>query len=358
MNDVSDWNTINVRQLLLYGNALSSEINYNIFFLIFSLDTCEDVVLNFSSLYWLSGCFAMLICGITGATYLVITKTFTPEIALYLIDKYRVTKTMFPPRNIALILDSPDIHHKSIKSIKTLNCGGARLPVEIRNRIKMYLSPTATIFFGYGTTEVGAISFTMSDKFPESTGILCPNVKVKIVDENGNNVGVDQDGEICVHNGNHWAGYFGDNEATAEVYDSEGWYHTGDLGHFDKHGYLYIVDRIKEIMKSKGYHISPSEIEEVILELPDVADVCVCGIPDIKTVYLPAAFVIKAKGSNITEQTIVTHVSAKMPHYKHLTGGVYFVDELPRTPSGKILRRQVSKQAEELYNAQNGKTAL
>ncbi|KAL5276831.1 hypothetical protein ACFFRR_002195 [Megaselia abdita] len=322
------------------------------------LDTCDDVVLNFSSLYWLSGCFSMLACGITGATYLVISKPFTPEQALYLIDKYRVTKTMFPPRNIALVLESPDIQHKSIKSIKTLNCGGAKLPVEIRNRIKKYMSPTATIFFGYGTTEVGGIAFTLSEKFPESTGILIPNVEVKIVDENGNNLGIGEDGEICVANGHKWPGYFGDKAATDEVYEAETWYHTGDLGHFDENGYLYIVDRIKEIMKSKGYHISPSEIEDVVLQLPDVADVCVCGIPDILSVNKPAAFVIKSVGSNITEQTIITHVSAKMPHYKHLTGGVYFVDELPRTPSGKILRRVVAKEAEKLYNLQNGRNEL
>lgn len=265
---------------------------------------------------------------------------------------------MLPPRNIALILGCPDIEHKSMKSIKSVTCGGAKLPFDLKLRIKNYLSPTANILYGYGATEVGGIAFTMSDKYPESTGILIPNTQVKIVDENGNNLGVGEDGEICVYNGNKWPGYFGDKKATDEVYESATWYHTGDLGHFNENGYLYIVDRIKEIMKSKGYHVSPTEIEELILQLPDVTDVCVCGIPDIYAVNLPAAFVVKSNGSNITEKTIAAHVSSKMPHYKHLVGGVYFVDELPRTPTGKILRRIVTKDAERLYELQNCSSKL
>lgn len=321
------------------------------------MDTNEDVVLNFSSLYWFSGCFAMLWCGVSGATYLVINKPFTPQIALHLIDKYMVTKALFPPRNIAMMLASPDIQHKSMKSIKTLSSSGAKLPVEVRKNIRKYLSPTASVFYGYAATEVGPISFSMSDRNPESTGILLPNIQVKIVDENGNNVGVGEDGELCANNGYKWPGYFGDKEATDEVYESGTWYHTGDLGHFDEKGYLYIVDRIKEIMKSKGYHVSPTEIEEVIHQLPDVVEVCVCGIPDLLAVNLPAAFVVRSR-PNITEEIVATHVSSKFPYYKHLSGGVYFVDELPKTPSGKVLRRVMAKEAERLYNLQNGRSHL
>uniref|UniRef100_T1H1B7 AMP-binding enzyme C-terminal domain-containing protein n=1 Tax=Megaselia scalaris TaxID=36166 RepID=T1H1B7_MEGSC len=113
------------------------------------------------------------------------------------------------------------------------------------------------------------------------------------------------------------------------------------------------IDRIKEIMKSKGYHISPSEIEELVLEIPEVADICVVGIPDVVTINLPAALVIRKNGSTLSQEAIQKYVADKMPHYKHLTGGVYFVDSLPRTPSGKILRRKAKEIAELFFKEIN-----
>ncbi|KAL5276830.1 hypothetical protein ACFFRR_002194 [Megaselia abdita] len=316
------------------------------------VDNCEDKILSFSSLYWFSGVVHLLFCGVSGATYLVISEAFTPSRALELIDKYKVTKTMLPPRNMALILDCPDVKTKSMLSLKTINCSGSKLPSELRTRIKKYLNPSCQIFYGYAATEVGLVAFTMSDKYPDSSGILFPNIEVKILDENGNNVGPNEDGEICVNNGHLWPGYFEDKKATEEVYNrEEGWYHSGDKGHFDENGYLFIVDRIKEIMKCKGYHVSPSEIESVILEIPDVVEVCVCGVPDLINMNLPSALIVRTKGSSLKEEEVVKHVQEKLPYYKHLTGGVFFVDELPRTPSGKILRRVVSVDAEKLYNA-------
>lgn len=296
----------------------------------------------------------MLLCGLSGATYLVISEAFTPSRALELIDKYKVTKTMLPPRNIALILDCVDIKTKSMHSLKTINCSGSKLPIELRKRIRQYLQPTCQIFYGYATSETGVVAFTTSDKYPDSSGILFPNIEVKIIDENGNNVGPGVDGEICINNGSLWSGYFGDKEATDEVYNQkDGFYRSGDQGHFAENGYLYIVDRLKEIMKCKGHHVSPTEIEGVILELTDVVDVCVCGIPHLINMNLPAAMVIKTKSSSLKEDEIIKHVKGKLPDFKHLTGGVYFVDELPRTPSGKIMRRVARFDAEKLYKASN-----
>lgn len=324
----------------------------NFLFLLLRFDNCEDIILNFSSLYWYSGVIHMLLCGLSGATYLVISEPFTPSIALELIDKYKVTKTMLPPRNIALILDCPEIKTKSLHSLKTINCSGSKLPTELRNRMKVYLKPTCQFFYGYATSETGVVAFTISEKNPDSSGILFPNMEVKVIDDNGNKLGPNEDGEICINNGSVWPGYFGDKSATDEVYKPEdGFYRSGDKGHFDENGYLYIVDRLKEIMKCKGHHVSPTEIEGVILELPDVVDVCVCGIPDLICMNLPAAMVIKSKNSSLKEDEIIKHVEEKLPYYKHLSGGVYFVEELPRTPSGKIMRRVARFDAEKFYNA-------
>lgn len=324
--------------------------------LLCSMDNDRDVTLTFSSLYWGSGLLGLLNAGITGATNVVISKPFEAETAVDLINKYKVTKTMLPPRNIALILNASNLKENSLKSLKVVNCGGAKLPVEIRQRFKKFLSPNCILFFGYGCTEGGMIALNYTDRKLESTGTLGLNVQVKITDENGNALGEGEDGEICVKSDIKWNGYYGDQEATDEVYDAEiGWLRTGDLGHFDEDGYLFIVDRIKEIMKSKGYHISPSEIEELILEIPEVADACVVGIPDLLTVNLPAVLIVKALNKEITEDVIAKYVADRKPHYKHLTGGVYFVDSFPRTPSGKILRRKAREVAEQLYVQMNGK---
>ncbi|TMW40367.1 hypothetical protein DOY81_014553 [Sarcophaga bullata] len=113
-------------------------------------------------------------------------------------------------------------------------------------------------------------------------------------------------------------------------------------------GDLYIIDRKKDILKYNNYHFSPSEIEAVILELPDVVEVCVFGVPDIYYTFLPAAAIIKRSGSSLTGEEVSEHVKERMTHFKQLRGGVYFVNELPRTPSGKILRRKMAELCQSL----------
>lgn len=283
----------------------------------------------------------------------MISEPFNPEIALNLIEKYKVTKSFLSPSQIAMIVNSPDIDSRSLDSLKGITCGGSKLPVEIRSRFKQKLRPDCNIVFGYACTERGLISWDFLGNRVESTGTVFFNTEVKIIDENGNNLGSGEDGEIVVRSNNKWNGYYGDKHATDEVYDPEsGWYKTGDKGHFDEDGYLYIVDRIKEILKSYSFHVAPTEIEEVILEIPEVADVCLIGIPDVIKFNLLMGLVVKKEGTTVTEDEIRKYVSDKLPYFKHLTG-VYFVDSLPRTPSGKILRRKAKEIVEKLYFVNN-----
>ncbi|KAL5293068.1 hypothetical protein ACFFRR_011690 [Megaselia abdita] len=321
----------------------------------FAKNTDQDVILTFSSLYWGSGLLGLLRAGIIGATHLVISKPFDPETAVELISKYKVTNITLPPRNMALILKASNLKPDSLKSLQSISCYGAKLHIEIRKRFKTFLSPDCILLIGYACSEVNLIAFNHKEYKLDSSGTIVPNVQVKILNEAGEGLGEGEVGEICVKSDVKWNGYFGDQKATDEVYNSEtGWYKTGDLGHFDDEGYLYIVDRSKEIFKSKGYHISPSEIEEVILENSEIADACVVGIPDVFTVNLPAALIIKALYKDICEEAIAKYVADRKPHYKHLTGGVFFVDSLPCTPSGKILRRKAREMAEKILAERNG----
>lgn len=321
----------------------------------YSTDTCEEIYLSFSTLFWVSGLNGLLNSAFTGSTRLVTCESFNAELCLHLVDKYKVTKGFFVPRHLAAMNNSPDRKTKSLKSLTGIFSSGAKVPDETLNSFKELLNPRCLFVEGFACTEKGAVTINAFNRVSGSCGTLLPYVEAQIIDENGNPCGPNEDGEIVIRNFAPWAGYYNDEEATKEVYDKEtDWYRTGDLGHFDDKHNLFIVDRIKEIMKSKGYHISPTEIEIHITKLPQVSEVCVVGIPDIHTVNIPAALIIKTVGSEISEENILKHVAEAMPHYKHLRGGVYFVDEIPRTISLKLLRRKARLVVEELHKARFG----
>lgn len=143
--------------------------------------------------------------------------------------------------------------------------------------------------------------------------------------------------------------YYGNPEATEEMKSEDGWLQTGDIARVDEDGLFYIVDRKKDIIKYAGYQISPTEIEMVIMKIPGVVAVCVTGIP-VPGNDLPVALVVKALDSEVTEEKIIETVAENMVDFKHLRGGVYFVNAFPMTPSGKILRRTCRDIAVELYN--------
>uniref|UniRef100_T1GB97 AMP-dependent synthetase/ligase domain-containing protein n=1 Tax=Megaselia scalaris TaxID=36166 RepID=T1GB97_MEGSC len=280
-------------------------------------DTTEDIVFITVSVYGISGFIAIISAGITGATNLVVSESFNPDTALHLIDKYKVTKTYWPPSNIALILNSPNIETKSLKSLKVLYSSGAKFPIELRSRIKQKLSPDCKIYYSYVLKWDCHLFYLLKQDW---------------IHQDSKSLGFNEDGEIVFRNNNKWKGYYGDKASTDEVYDAvSGWFKTGDLGHFDEDRYLYVVDRKKEIFKSLAVHISPCEIEAIILEIPEVADVCVVGCNKVQR-----------------------YVTGKMPNYKHLTGGVYFIDSLPKTPTGKVQRRLAREIVEKLYLESKG----
>lgn len=149
----------------------------------------------------------------------------------------------------------------------------------------------------------------------------------------------------------NFSGYYGNKAATDALYDSEGFIQTGDIGHFDKDGLLYVTDRKKDFIKYCNYMISPSEIEDFLVGCPDVASVCVVGITDRFAGDLPAAVIVRERKSAITEQEISEMVEKKFADSRKLRGGVYFVDALPLTASNKKQRQKAKLLATELYRA-------
>ncbi|XP_031623989.1 probable 4-coumarate--CoA ligase 1 [Contarinia nasturtii] len=302
------------------------------------------VLLAFSSLYWISGWFILIGGMINGSTRIITTESFTPELHLQFIEKYRVTFILSVSHQMALLLKCDRIDHTDLSSLKLQMVGGAKCSFNIHREINAKL-PNGKVVSGYGMSEASsAISMNLGDN--DSVGQLLGSFIVKIVDENGNRCGIGENGEICFKTNYKFLGYFGNQKATDEVFDDEGFFLTGDIGHFDEDGNLYFIDRIKELIKYCNFQISPSQIETFLIELPDIKGACIIGIPgEVASNDLPAAYIVRNEASNITEKDIFNLVADHFADYCKLRGGVYFVDSLPVTPSGKIMRRKVKELA-------------
>lgn len=206
------------------------------------------------------------------------------------------------------------------------------------------------IIQGYGLTEVSTyISQTPygSTNFA-SIGIPLPHAELKIVNiEDSQFTGMDTDqvGELLIRGPYVMKGYLNNEEATKDSILPDGWFRTGDLGSYDSDGYFYIKDRLKELIKVRGYQVAPAEIEEQLRLHPKILDACVIGLPHLINGEVPKAFVVKRPNAVISEQEIQDYIAKKLTAYKHLKGGVEFVDAIPRTESGKILRRKLKNRS-------------
>lgn len=312
----------------------------------FRTETPFETNLVLFSLHWECGILDFLVPAVTGCTNIISNKCLAGDAIVKLTEKYKVTGLILMPMFIAQMLHSPSIEKCSLESLQSVVSIGAKFHGELRHRLAKHLSKSCKISDNFGCSERGSIMMELS----EHKVIPFYNVEIKIIDEYGNSLDANQDGQVCVRKDSPWSGYFGDQEATDEVYDrSENWYKTGDLGHFDEKGYFYFVDRIKDIIRLEMFDISPAELENIILGMPDVAEVCVFGIPHEFKFNIAGALVIKKSEGQITEKDVERHVAKKAPEYMHLEGGAYFVDGFPLTSTGKIIRRKVSEIGANLY---------
>ncbi|MDH5373837.1 MAG: AMP-binding protein, partial [Acidimicrobiia bacterium] len=172
-----------------------------------------------------------------------------------------------------------------------------------------------------------------------SIGLLLPNTECRMVDpETGEDRGLDEDGELWIRGDQVMKGYLNNPAATAATIDEDGWLHTGDIGHVDADGHFFIVDRLKELIKYKGFQVAPAELEALLISHPAVADVAVVPVPDVEAGELPKAFIVAKPGTEVTAEELQGYVAGHVAHYKQIRV-VEFVDEIPKSASGKILRR-------------------
>ncbi|CAN6886668.1 unnamed protein product [Brassica oleracea] len=287
--------------------------------------------------------FAMATVAI-GST-VVILRRFELNDMLAAVEKYRATALILAPPVIVVMTNEADIIKEKcdLSSLKNVTCGGAPLSKEVTEGfLKKY--PTVHVLQAYALTESnggGAYMDMVGSRRYGTVGTLTPDVEARIVDPNtGRLLGTNQTGELWLKGPSISKGYFKNQEATSETFNLEGWLKTGDLCKIDDDGFLYVVDRLKELIKYKGYQVAPAELEALLITHPDILDAAVIPFPDKEAGQYPMAYVTRKLGSNISEKQVIDFISKQVAPYKKIRK-VAFINSIPKTASGKILRKDL-----------------
>lgn len=265
---------------------------------------------------------------------------FDLEQALTLVQEKKITWFFAVPPIVLALAKHPLVDQYDTSSIKVVFSGAAPLSAELGEECAARLG--CAVVQGYGMTEMSPVSHASPgfENKPGASGVTVSNTECRIVDLEGNDLGVGEDGELWVRGPQVMKGYLNNEAATAETLDDDGWLHTGDIGHFDEDGFIFIVDRLKELIKYKGFQVPPAELEGLLLTHPGIADAAVIGVPDDEAGELPKAFITLAPGAELTADDVKEFVAGQVASYKQIRI-VEFIDEVPKSASGKILRREL-----------------
>jgi len=274
----------------------------------------------------------------------VVMRRFDLAELLQNIERYRVTQLSLVPPIVLALAKSPLVEQYDLSSLRRVNCGAAPLDPTLQQAAGARIG--LPIRQAYGMTESSlGITVTSSalpdaDKIkPGASGVLYPNMQARVVEpDTGQNLTTGHKGEILVRGPNIMRGYLHNPQMTDEMIDAEGWMRTGDIGYFDDEGYLFVTDRLKELIKVKGRQVAPAMLEGVLLEHPDIVDAAVIGVADEERGEVPRAFVVVRPGGLVGADEILAFVEARVAPYERLHS-LSFIEQIPKSPSGKILRR-------------------
>ncbi|ESW22826.1 hypothetical protein PHAVU_005G184500 [Phaseolus vulgaris] len=308
----------------------------------------DDTILCVLPLFHIYSLNSVLLCGLRSKAAILLMPKFEIKALLALIHKHRVTVAAVVPPIVLAIARSPDLASYDLSSIRLFKSGGAPLGKDLEDSVRSKF-PTARLGQGYGMTEAGPV-LTMSLAFAKEAmhvkagacGTVVRNAEMKIVDpETAQSLPRNHSGEICIRGDQIMKGYLNDKEATERTIDKEGWLHTGDIGYIDEDDELFIVDRLKELIKYKGFQVAPAELEALLLTHPNISDAAVVPMKDEAAGEVPVAFVVRSNACIDTTQDEIKHfISKQVVFYKRIST-VFFVDAIPKSPSGKILRKDL-----------------
>jgi acyl-CoA synthetase (AMP-forming)/AMP-acid ligase II len=299
-----------------------------------------DRVIGILPFFHIYGMVVILNSALSRGATVVTLPRFDLEPFLQVLQDHRINRAFLVPPIVLALAKHPMIDRYDLSSLELIMSGAAPLDAQLATACAERLD--CGVIQGYGLTETSPV--TNLTPGPEhnkagSIGPLVPNTEGRVVDwGTGENLTTNQDGEIWIRGPQVMRGYLNNPEASAHTVDEGGWLHTGDIGHADDDGYFYIVDRLKELIKYKGYQVAPAVLEAVLLAHPSISDAAVIPIPDEEAGEVPKAFIVLEAGATATPEDVMTYVANRVaPHEK--VRQVEVVDQIPKSASGKILRR-------------------
>ncbi len=298
----------------------------------------EDISLNSAPLFHIGGLNVTTLCTLMKGAHLVLHKQFDPAAFLRDVGRYRITTHFAVPAMLLFLSNDPGFGAADLSSLRMIVVGGAPVPESL---LRLYTERGITVLQGYGLTETspmvtfltpewGLKKLGSAGKTPLLTEVRLVSPLGETVEEPGGR------GEVCVRGPNIMAGYWRQPEATAAAIQ-DGWFHSGDIGYFDEDGFLYICDRVKDMVISGGENVYPAEVENVLYRHPAIAEVAVIGLPDGRWGEAVVAVAVLRPGATLTLEELQAFAAPDLARFK-LPRRLEFVDALPRNSTGKVLK--------------------
>jgi acyl-CoA synthetase (AMP-forming)/AMP-acid ligase II len=301
--------------------------------------TRDDTVIAFLPFFHIYGMVVIMNYTLAKGATIITMPRFEMEPFLRLIEQYRVTRVNLVPPVLLGLAKHPLVDQFDLSSLKTMTCGAAPLGEELARTAGRRLG--CIISQGYGLTETSPVTHScpmaQAPHKPGSVGPCIASTEALISDvDTGKSLGPNQQGEIWIRGPQVMQGYLNNPQATAACIDDNGWFHTGDIGYADDEGFFYIIDRVKELIKYKGFQVAPAELEALLVTHPAIADAAVIPSPDEEAGEIPKAFLVLK--DQLETDEIMNWVAARVAPHKRIRA-LEFIDAIPKSLSGKILRR-------------------
>jgi acyl-CoA synthetase (AMP-forming)/AMP-acid ligase II len=302
-----------------------------------------DVVVGCLPFFHIFGMTAIMNMGLRNGAKVVTMPRFDLDQFLDLIESHDATHLFIVPPIALALAKHPAVEGRDLSSLRLVNSGAAPLGAELAGQVSERIG--CVVMQGYGLTETSPVTHcNPADPElvkPGTIGPPVPGTEVRLIDpESGADLGAGDRGEVWIRGPQVMRGYLNNPEATAATIDNDGWLHTGDVAVVDEDGYYRIVDRLKELIKYKGFQVPPAELEALLISHPAIADAAVIGVPDEEAGELPKAFVVADEATS--DEELLEYVAERVSPQKRVRL-IERVEEIPKSPSGKILRRVLAE---------------
>ena len=325
--------------MLTHGNVFWNSIN-----VCFGEDGLSGTTLTCAPLFHIGGLNVTTLLSLGKGVEVVLLRSFDAGEVLSLIEKHSVTTMFGAPTMFLMMVQDESFATRDLSSIVTLTCGGAPVPVPL---IKTYGERGINFCQGYGLTETAPFASLLASDLAMvkvgSAGKAPMFTEVRIVDENNNPVAAGVHGEVCIKGPNVMKGYWNREDATAEAIDTQGWFHSGDIGYLDDEDFLFLCDRVKDMVISGGENVYPAEVESILYGHPSILEVAVIGLPDDKWGEAVTAIAVLEEGAELTLEGLRDFAGESLARYK-LPSQLRFIDILPRNPAGKVQKFKLKEQ--------------